>query len=324
MHGKQLFKALAIMAAALVAVPGAAQDFPNKPVRVVIHLAPGTSTDITTRMVAQGMSRFLNQPVVVENRQGASGMIAFDYVAKQVPADGYTLVTGGSQLASLKLFVKDLRFDPIKDLPQVSFFAEGVLVLAAHSSMPFNTFKELVDYGRANPNKLNWGTSGFTTVASLNTYSMAQRHGLVVTQIPYQGGNALARPALLGNQIQLLWHTTGDYLGDSADKRIKPIIVSSAQRLPVLPDVPTATEVGHPEIVGFYFGLAVPGATPKPVVDRLYASIDAALKQQDVKDLLAKYQMYIIGSTPEATLRKMTELATAYEEIASKLGIKPQ
>lgn len=311
--------------ALLAAGTALAQDFPSKPLRIIIHVSPGSGTDLMTRAIGTAMGTSLGQSVVLENRPGASGLVAYEYVAKQVPADGYTLVTGGGSHATLKVFVKDLRFDPMKDLIPVSLFGDGAIVLAASAGAPFNTFQELVAYAKANPGKVTFGTSGFTTSATLNTNSLRQRYGIEITDVPYSG-NSPARVALMAGTIHLLWHTEGEYIVDAAgpQKRVKAILVTSAQRMKQVPEVPTATELGHPELVGFYYGLSVPGATPRPVVERLYGAIANALKQPSINELAARGHVKLTSLDPEASKNRLQELYNNYAAIAAKAGIKPK
>jgi len=299
-----------------------AQEFPSKPLRIVIHVSPGSGTDHITRAVGAAMGKSLGQPAIIENRPGAGGLIAYEYVARQAPADGHTLVTGGSSHAPTAIFVKDLRVDPKKELVPVSMFGEGVQVLAAAGSAPFTNFKELIAYARSNPGKVTFGSSGFASTATLNTFSLQQRYGLEVTDVPY-GGNSPARLALMAGTIDLMWYTEGEFVVDAAEKRIRGILVSAAQRLATLPDVPSGAEVGHP-LVGFYYGLSVAAATPRPFIDKLAGAMAFALRQPEVIELGARYFIRLAYMDPDASKAKLAELAATYTDIAIKAGIKPR
>ncbi|MSP96439.1 MAG: tripartite tricarboxylate transporter substrate binding protein [Betaproteobacteria bacterium] len=321
---RQEWVALACMASLLCALPARAQEYPNKPVQLLVHLAAGTVSDLVFRAVANQMSKTLRVPVIVENRPGAGGMIVYEQVVKNTPADGYVMVSSTNSNLSLPVFVKDLRIDPVKDIGPVAIMAEGTLSITSPVAAPWNSMAEMVAYARANPGKLNWGTSGAASVANLNMEAVVQKDGLKITNIPYQGGNNLARLALYANDIQLLVQTESETLQDTRSGKVKALAISGDRRRPAFPNVPTFTEAGYPQLVGVWWALNVKAGTPRPVMERLNAAATFAVQQPEVKDFFDKNGVYAVEMSVDAAAKKVEEVARSYTEIAAKSGIKPQ
>jgi tripartite-type tricarboxylate transporter receptor subunit TctC len=311
-----------VLAAALVA-PANAQEFPTKPIRILIGFAPGSIADIPARNVlAPEMSKALGQPVVVENRPGAAGLIAYEFVAKQAPADGHTLVWSTASMPTLPLFVKDVSFDPVRDLPPVSILMRFRTLLTSPAAAPWRDFAGMVAYAKANPGKINLGASSQGGPLGLLTESMKQKFSIDIVTILY-GGTAQQRTAMLGNEVQL------GYLGENAveDVRgnlLKVIAVTGNRRLAAVPDAPTFNEVGMANVDDLWMGLHVRGGTPQPIVDKLYAAVAAALKQPAAVEQMAKIGMEIVAATPEASGQEVRRMAESAAQIAKAAGIKPQ
>ena len=306
------------------ALPARAQDYPNKPVQVLVHVGAGTSVDVVIRAVATQMSKSLRVPLIVENRVGAGGMIAYEHMVKNAPADGYLLASSTNSNLSLPVFVKDLRIDPVKDIVPVAMMAESSLTITSPAAAPWNTLAEMVAYARANPGKLNWGTSGAASVANLNMEVVVQRDALKITNIPYQAGNNLARLALYANDIQLLVQTEAETLQDTRSGKVKVLAISGDRRRPAFPNTQTFAEAGYPQLVGVWFGLNVKSGTPRPVMERLNAAATFAVQQPDLKDFFDKNGVYAAELSLDAAAKRVTEVSRAYAEIAAKSGIKPQ
>lgn len=317
--------AASISIAIFVGVPFArAQDYPTKPITLVVHLAAGTVSDLVYRLVATQMSKNLGRQIVVENRPGANGMIAWEYVAKRLPADGYSFGSANNSNLSLPVFVKDLPIDPVRELVPVAILGESALVLHSPASAPWNAMAEMVAHAKANPGKLNWGTAGSASVANLNQEAVLQRDGLKIVTVPYQGGNNVAILALLSGDIQLLYSTESEGMMHTRAGKTKALAITGDRRLPAFPNVPTFTELGYPPQVGVWWALVVRPGTSKAIIDRLNNAANFAVQQPEVKEFFAKNGVYPVDITPEAAAKKFEVIASSYQDIAAKAGLKPQ
>lgn len=293
------------------------QDYPSKPIRFIVPNTPGSGVDLAARVVAPEMSIFLGQSIVVENKPGANGVIGYEYVATQVPADGYTLVCAFVEgLASLPTIFKDLRFDPLKDLPPIINLVESRLVLASGSGVPWKSFEQWVAYAKTNPGKLNFGSG--TTALRLAMDALAQNLGLEIVFIRYGSGAAFYQGIKTGDVVGLIAAGSVSGLG------VRTLAITGAQRDAALPDTPTFSELGHSYIRGSNVSINVRVGMPKAVTDKLYASASWALQQPRVKAAFAKSQRDIVAQTPEAAARSLAETAKMYSETAKRLGIRPE
>jgi tripartite-type tricarboxylate transporter receptor subunit TctC len=271
----------AVFAAALAAcaLPGLAlaQAFPNKPVRVIVSFPPGGAADQIARAVSEPLSQALGQPVVVENRAGANGNIAGDFVAKQ-PADGHTLLMSSGGTVSINPHLYDrMPFDPTKDLVPVAAAARVLVFLEVNpQKVPANTAREFLDYVKANPGRLSFGSPGNGSSPHLAGEMMKAQANVFATHIPYRGA-APAMQDLLGGQIDFMFDP-GIGLQHVKSGKLKLLAVGSPKRSPQFPDVPTLDEVG---LKGFdadtFFGFYAPGGTPQPVIARLNTEINKIL-----------------------------------------------
>lgn len=319
---RHLHAALAAFAAAAALAAGAtaAQDFPVKPVRIIVNNNPGVTPDIVARVLAPELSRQLGQSVIVENRSGADGRIGYEYVAKQAAPDGYTLaLASASQLAILPWITKDLRFEPMKDLPPVVGLVKSRYVFAASARQPWKSFNEMVAFAKANPGKLNYGSSGVTT--RFATEAVIRSLGLKIALIPYRAGSAYQQ-ALVANEVQVGMLTESSALAQG--DKVRPLAVTGEPRAAAFPNVPTFAELGHPRVPGTTYELNVPLGTPKSAVDKLYAAAAQALRQPEVKAHLTKIGMEVLGETPEAAGKRYAEEARLFAEIARDIGVKPE
>ncbi len=316
-----------LLAAALCAqmpFTAQAQEYPSRQITLMVHLAAGTVSDLVFRAVGAQMAKALRVPVIVENRPGAGGMIVYEQVVKNLPADGYVLASSTNSSLSLPIFVKDLRIDPVKDILPVAIMAEGALSITSPVAAPWSSMGEMVAYAKANPGKLNWGTSGAASVANLNMEAVVMRDGLKITNIPYQGGNNMARLALYANDIQLLVQTEAETVQDTRSGKVKALAISGDRRRPAFPNVPTFAEAGYAQLVGVWWALNVKAGTPRPIMDRLNAAATFAVQQPEVKDFFDKNGIYAVEMSVDAALKKVDEVGRSYADIAAKAGIKPQ
>lgn len=299
-----------------------AQEYPYKPIRIIVPIAPGAIPDLVARIVVGNMSKLLGQTFIVENRPGAGGVLGFEYVAKQAAPDGYTIGLANQPLATAHVFVKDLKFDPLKDLKQITKLMDGVLMIGTRADAPWKNFNEMVAYAKANPGKLNYGSAGLQTSGALYMEAVKQKNGLDIVNIPYQGGTAQTRPALLAGAIHFTIYTEGLALSDG--NKVHMLMTTGDRRLQSFPDVPTLKELGQPEIPNTWFSLVAPGTTPDAVVDKLYAAARTTLQSPEIVGWMEKNRLYPVGSTPDETQKALAREMAIFSEIARKAGVKPE
>ena len=311
-------------AAALFAAAGTrAQEFPTKPIRLIIGFPPGGVNDILGRILSAGMGKFLGQSVVAENRPGAGGLIATEFVVKQVPADGHTILVTSVNLPTYPVFNK-LTFDPVKDLRHVSILADGPLVLWVNVQTPVTSFQELLAYARANPGKLNMSAPGLQSSPAMFLEGMKQRLGIDIVTVPFKG-TAEGRAAIIANQVQLSINDSNTAITEVQAGRGRALVATGTSRLAELPGTPTVNELGMPDlIIPFWVGLAVPAATPAAVIDRIYSAVSAAMAAPDGRELLIKARFNILTMTPDASTKRIVAEAAYFSGIAAKAGIQPQ
>ncbi|WP_265921616.1 Bug family tripartite tricarboxylate transporter substrate binding protein [Cupriavidus nantongensis] len=279
---KAIVSALAAIGAAWFAPTALAQDgsYPARPVTLVVSAAAGGTTDIAARMIAEPLSKALGQPVVVDNRPGGNGGIAASLVARAKP-DGYTLMLQYSGFHVITpLLVKNLSWDPVKDFAPVANILSAPQVLVVRPSLPVKSLKELVAYAKANPDKLNYASSGNGSLQHVSTELLNQMAGTKITHVPYKGTGP-AMTDLLGGSVDLTITTPPPLMGHIAAGKLRPLVVTSKTRLPSLKDVPSAPEAGYPDLdVSSWFAMYAPAGTPKPVVDKLTGEIDKIMRTE--------------------------------------------
>ncbi len=311
-------------AIALGSMQAMAQAYPSKPVTMVVPFTPGTITDLVFRAVSGAMARNLNTSVIVDNKPGGNGVIAWEYVVRRQPNDGYTIAASTNSNLSLPVFTKDLPIDPVKELTPVGVVAESPLLLHSPIGAPWNTMAEMVAYAKANPGKLNWGSSGSTSIATLNAYAIMQQDNLNIVTIPFQGGNNQAIIALLANDVQLLFSTAAEGKVNTEAKKTKGLGLTGEQRVAAFPGVPTLAELGYPNQVGVWWALNVRPGTSKAIIDRLHAAARFAVQQQEVKDFFAKSGINPSELGADALAKRYDDISKLYRDVAARAGLKPQ
>ncbi|ARP97255.1 ABC transporter substrate-binding protein [Bordetella genomosp. 13] len=274
-----LLLGLAAGAAMLVSAgTAAAAEYPDRPISLIVSAAPGGTTDIAARLIAQPLAQALGQSVVVENRPGGSGGIAAQAVARAKP-DGYTLLLqySGFQVITPSV-MKNIGWDPIKDFAPVANVLSAPQVIVVRPGLPINSLKELVDYAKANPGGLNYASSGNGSLQQVATELLNQMAGIKTTHIPYKGtGPALND--LLGGSVDMTITTPPPLLGQIAAGKLRALAVTGENRLPSLPDVPTAAQAGYPDLqVSSWFAMYAPAGTPPEVVNKLAGEIEKIMK----------------------------------------------
>jgi tripartite-type tricarboxylate transporter receptor subunit TctC len=288
---------LALLLAASASLAGA-QNYPNRPIRLVAPFAPGGGTDISARILAEGLGPALGQTVVVDNRPGAGSTLGTDIVSKAAP-DGYTLLLGNISLAFNAALYRHLPFDTVRDFAPVSLVTDQPNILVAHPSLPAKSFKEFIALARSQPGKLTYGSAGLGsgTHLAMELLLMSQRMDLV--HVPFKGtGPALT--ALLGNQISVFFSTYASALPHVKANRLRAYAVTSLNRTKTLPEVPTVAESGVPGYeYSTWYGLLAPAKTPKTVLSRLSQATVSVLNQPDMKQKFEVQGMDAVPSTPE-------------------------
>jgi len=293
---KALIGGAALAAASTLA---AAQAWPSKPIKFIVPYPPGGTSDILARAVGQKLQEKWGQPVVVENKPGATGNIGADFVAKS-PPDGYTmLVADIGSLAIAPSVVKELPFEPVKDFAPVVMVAYSPHLLVVHPSVPAKDVKELIALAKAKPDSLNFAVSGLGGANHLAGIEFEQRAKIKWSYIPYKGGSQ-ALTDMVGGQAQVMFNGMLATYPFVKDGKLKALAISSAKRFPAVPDIPTVAESGMPGFeTGSYQGIVAPAATPPEIVNKLHATITQILGTAEMKDRLDKAGAEVRAMTPE-------------------------
>jgi tripartite-type tricarboxylate transporter receptor subunit TctC len=313
------FLALAIFAGAVQA-----QGYPSKPIRWIVPYPGGGITDVVTRLVTQKMSVPLGQPIVVDNRPGANSILGSDLAAKAAP-DGYTMLTViAGYSANVTLYAGKLPFDPLKDLVPVSLAAIAPLIMTVNPNVPAKNVKELIAYAKANPGKLNFGSSGIGAAAHLTTELFKQTAGVDMVHVPFKG-TAPAMQAAIANDIQILVDTPLSLMPQVRSGKLRALGMFSDKRLLAYADVPTFVEAGGPALESSTWVLFMaPGATPKEIVNRLALEAKNAVDQADVQDRLAQTGIEPVGNTPAEAKRFLDAEIAKWAKVITAAGVKPE
>jgi len=321
MNGMLRRSVIAVMALAMQS--GAhAQQFPTKPVRIVAPFAAGSTIDIIGRIISPRLHEALGQPVIVENRPGAGGMIGVDYVAKSVP-DGHTLVIGAlGPLAMNPALYPKTPFDPGKDFAAVSLLATGPVVIAVHPSIPAHDIKELVEFARKRPGQLNFGSPGVGSSPHLTGELFKLITKTNIVHVPYKG-NAEAITDLIGGQLSMVFTGVPPVVPLAKAGKVRLLATTGKERMANLPDVPTIKEAG---ITGadvlIWYGVVAPAGTPKDVIVRLNREIVKAMNTPDVRDKFAQQGVDPAASTPEEFAEFIRTEVARWGKVIRTAGIK--
>jgi tripartite-type tricarboxylate transporter receptor subunit TctC len=307
-------------ALSLFAGVAGAQAYPAKPVRIVVPFAPGGGTDVVARILAQRLSERLGQGFFVDNRPAGSGIVGADIVAKAQP-DGYTVLFAFSSLASSAKLMTRLPYDPVADFAPVTLATVSPLVMFIHPSIPARDLQEFIAYAKANPGKLNYGSSGLGSSPHLATELFLSMTGIGMTHIPYKG-IAPAIAAQLANEVQFTLTPIAVGMPHVRAGRLRAIAAAGLQRSVSIPEVPTAHESGVPgfEVIGWW-GVLAPARTPRPVVIALNREILAALDLPEVRKSLLDQGMDPAGGTPEQFAALIKSDMDKWGEIGKRLGV---
>ncbi|MGH8702228.1 MAG: tripartite tricarboxylate transporter substrate binding protein [Burkholderiales bacterium] len=300
MKRRDVHVALAALALCGLAVPeAAAQDYPAKPIRVIVPFPPGGGNDTIARLMGQRLAPALGQQVLVDNRPGAAGAIGAELAAK-APPDGYTLFLAGVASHGINPNLrKQLPYDPVRDFSGVSLIASAPSLVVVHPLLPVTSIKQLVALAKAKPGAINYASNGSGSSSHLAVELFGMTTGTVMTHIPYKGA-ALALTDLMSGQVQLAFSSAVSMLPQVKAGKLRAIAMTGAKRSPAIPDIPTVAEAGVPGYeTGSWYGIVAPAKTPRPVIERLSREIAAATRSAEISGRLVDEAVIPFGSTPE-------------------------
>ena len=321
---QRAFMAIAALALSCAQTsPASAQDWPSRPVRILIGFGAGGGTDVATRIVADGLSEILGQQFVVENRTGAGGTIAGGIVAK-APKDGYTALAISMGHAVSAVMVKQLPYDPVNDFAPVGVFTNSAFVLAVPKNSPATDLKSLVEYVNKSPGKLNYSTVGLGSTQHLIAEDLRQRTNMNAQAVSYRTTGEVVSALLRGDAAFAveLYHAIRGQI-DSGDLRL--LAVGTPKRWPAIANVPTVAESGIPGF-GFlgWYGLVFPAGTPQPVIDKMHKSLQVVLGRDAVRKRLEGVGAIANLSTPQEFRKVIESDIQGFREVAKKAGLEPQ
>src|SRR5262245_41301762 len=285
------------LAVAIVGTPAMAQDYPTRPVSIVVGYTPGATSDLLARTVAERLNAAWGQSVIVDNRSGVGGNIAAGYVAR-APGDGYTLLIGTDALMTTNGYLyRNTPFDPVKDFAPVTYAGANIICLAVHTDFPANSVADVIAYAKANPGKLNYGSSGTGSPHHLSGELIRQKTGIDIIHVPYRGGGATIND-LIGGHIKVAFLSLSTAVPHLTSGQIKILAVVEKTRYAALPDVPTVGETIPGFEMSSWHGFFAPASTPAPLVARLNGAITKALTIPEVKEKLAALGVAVATSSP--------------------------
>ncbi len=300
----------------------AADTYPSRPIMLIVPFPPGGANDLLARLVGERMSRSLGQPIVVENRSGAGGNIGSRQAARSAP-DGYTmLLTFSGTIAINPTLYANIGYDSDKDLTAIGTIATAPAVLVVHPAVPAKTLRELIDYAKANPGVLNYGSSGTGTVVHVSTEMVLDAADIKIRHIPYSGtGPAVSD--LLGGHVQLMLPPIPSVIGLIKNGQLRPLAVTGRSRSPLLPDVPTVSEAGLPGFTSEQLiGLMAPAGTPRPIIERLNSELRVAVTDASISNRILEVGAAPLASTPEEYATQAAADQRLWGAIVKKLGLR--
>jgi len=308
------------LASVFVSTLAVAQGYPAKPIRIVVGYPPGGSGDFTTRIIADEIGKELGTSIIVENKPGAGGSIASEFVAKSAP-DGYTILNQGNHAINKNLY-KNLGYDD-RDFIPVCRVAVGTTIMVVSNNSPFNSAKDLIAFAKANPGKLFSASAGFGSAPHLASVGFEAAAGVKFTTIQYKGGGP-ASQSLIAGDTQVMFATSPTVMGFIKAGRMRPLLVTLPKGSPSIPGIPGGNEAGVPGFEStFWFGLYVPAGTPMDIVRRLHAAAAKGLAKQEIRDKIAQQGMDASPSaSPEAFAAEIRAEAPMWERVIRESGAK--
>jgi tripartite-type tricarboxylate transporter receptor subunit TctC len=327
MTGARLSRRGALALGAALAAPGLAHGqgaFPNRPLRMVIPFPPGGASDVIARLLGPPMGEILGQPIIIENRPGANGAIAAEFVARSAP-DGYTLLMGNAGPNALvqALLGSRLAYDSVRDFTPISLVSQVPMLIAAHPSLPANNLQEVVALAKARNGDLGYAHGGIGAAPNLMMEQLASLADFKWTAVPFRGGQ-LALTAVIGNQIPIVADTAPVVLPHVREGRLRGIAVTTAQRIPQAPDRPTIAEQGFPNYEATSWGGVMgPANLPPAILQRLHAAVVAGMTRPDLVEALNRQGVQARTSTPEEFTAHIRAEVERWTAVVQKAGIKP-
>ena len=319
-----MHKLIAALMLASAVLPAGAQTYPAKPVRILIAQAPGSATDVISRVVGNRLQELLGQPVVIEAKPGAGGVLGADAAAKSTP-DGYTLfMANNSTHGSNPALYPKLPYDAVNDFAPISFVASVPYVLVVEASLPAKDVQELIALAKASPGKMNYASAGNGSTHQFCAELLKSSTGIDVVHVPYKGSTP-GVAAVMAAEVSMMFANLTDVGAQIRGGKIKPLAVTTLQRAPLLPNVPTMVEAGVADFeISSWFGLLAPAGTPAPIVARLNADMLKVLARPDVKDTLGAQGLEVRSSSPEQFTAHIKSEIARFTRIAKAAGIKAE
>jgi tripartite-type tricarboxylate transporter receptor subunit TctC len=314
---------LVVMAAVGAAASVASEPaYPSKPIRMLVGFSPGGGTDVVARIIGKKLSEAWNQQIVIDNRAGAGGLVAFEMTAKANP-DGYTLLATSPSFAIQPSIAAKLPFDPIRDFAPITQASSAPYLLVLHPGVEARSVKELIGLAKANPGMLNYASGGIGSAQHLTTELFRMMAGINIVHVPYKG--AVSVPDVIAGRVQMLFSGVPQALPHVQGGRLRAVAVTTPERSPAVPEVPTVAEAG---VAGFevtvWYGILATGRTPKPIIDKLNREIVRALQSADVRQQLTSLGLEPVGSAPGHFGAKIRAEMAQWAQVVKRAGIKAE
>lgn len=321
-NSKTRWQALGAIGLAACVVIAHAQEYPTRPLRLIVPFPPGGGTDLVARQLAQRLAGELGQPVVADNRGGANGIVGAQQAANAAP-DGYTLLLAASSVLVFNpILYSKISYDPVRSFAPVTLLTKQPMLVAINLDLPARNLQEFLAYARSRPGQLNFAGAG--TATSMPVYQLNRLAGVTMQEIPYAGGGP-ALAALLAGHVQMMTFSLGTHYPQVQAGKIRGIAVTSLTRSAIAPELPTVAESGFPGFeAGSWNGLVAPAGTPREIVDRLHRAALAAMSQPDLRELFGKQGIEIVTSTPAEFGRFARDELQRWQKVAQDAGIRPQ
>ena len=321
MRSLRLLVVTAGLVAALVAGAALAQPYPAKAVKLIVTYPPGGSSDLMARILGQKLSELWGQAVVVESKPGAAGSIGMDY-AKREPPDGYSFVIGNLGPVTVNPILSKVPYDSERDFVPVSLIATGPNILVVNPDTPVKTLGELIEYARANPGKVNFGSSGPGSVAHLSGEMFKNLAKVDITHIAYKGG-ILSVQDLVAGHVQMVFSDALPVMQFIKSGRLRALAITGPERSPFVPEIPTCVESGMPGLVAVnWWGVLLPAGTPRAIVQKFHSDIVKVMKDADLKERFAQLGVDAVSSSPEEFAAFMRSEAVKYAKLIKDANIK--
>jgi len=312
-----------LVSALLIAAPLSAQTYPSKPVKLVVPYAPGGSVDLAARILAEQLPGSLGQPVVVENKPGASGAIGVDAVVHS-PPDGHTLLIVGSGAITVNVHLTKIAYDPQKDLVPITMVATLPMVIAVNASLPVKNVRELMDYVKAKPGGMNYSSNGFGSVAFLSSQLFKRMTGLNMTHITYRG-SAPAAAAIASGEVPFGFVDSSAAMAQARSGQVRVLAVTDPKRSAIVPDIPTIAESGVPGFaVTAWLGMFAPAGTPQPIIARINAEVAKALAKPEVRERILHADLEPAPDSPAAFASYVKNELETFGTVIKEAGIKAE